>query len=80
MAKIPVVSESKIKAALTIFDQKFLGDFELQGWELNGAQKHAILYEGRHYPPKKIVSIATGLAVGDFSGGPQTNSYLQAQF
>jgi 5-methylcytosine-specific restriction protein A len=78
MAKIPMVSESKIKAALSIFDQKFRGDFEFQGWELNGAQKHAIFYEGRHYPPKKIVSIATGLAVGDFSGGPQTNSYLQA--
>ena len=77
MPVIPKVSASLIEAALGKFDRDFREDFDANGWEKNKAQKHVLIHGGRRYPPKKIVSIATGRDVDEFSGGPQTNSYLE---
>jgi hypothetical protein len=47
-------------------------------WQANRAQKHAVAYEGRLCPPKKVLGIATGLPVAAFHGGPEANGVLEA--
>lgn len=74
---LPGVSRQEIIDAMTVFDRKFRGSDEWQGWETRGTQKFAVVHEERRYPPKQIISIATGVPVSDFSGGTQSNSYLE---
>jgi 5-methylcytosine-specific restriction enzyme A len=76
---IPNADVSAIREALHEFDRSLRASDELAGWEQNGAQLYAIEYEGRHYPPKKIISLATQLPVGKFSGGRVANRYLAAR-
>lgn len=40
--------------------------------------KHCLVYNGRHFPPKYVVSLAVpgGLDPSEFSGGPETNTVL----
>lgn len=75
---IKPVEHSTIVESLRTFDEKLRDTPEWLGWENNKAQRHAIEFEGRLYPPKKIISLATGMLVSAFSGGPQSNSYLRA--
>ena len=47
------------------------------------ATRYHLIYRGRRYPPKYVVSLAAKFAVGrtllpeEFNGGTETNSYLQ---
>lgn len=59
------------------FDSAYRGRREWQGWESNLAHRYAVHAGGELYPAKKIVSLATGIALGEFSGGRPTNSYLE---
>src|ERR1700736_5382828 len=73
---IPPTSQEAIKAALDDFDRDVrsrMGD-----WEANGNYEHALAYNGRHYPPKQIISMAAHVPTSTFSGGPQANSYLES--
>lgn len=66
--------------AMEQFDRDSRGREEWIGWEANQTHKYAISYEGRLYPVKKVVSLATGIPVSDFSGGAasgQANSIVQ---
>lgn len=74
---IKAVSKERIDKALQEFDRKFRSKREWQGWENNLAHRYAVHEGGQLYPAKKIVSLATGIAVGKFSGGHPTNSYLE---
>ncbi len=74
---IKAVSKEHIDKALLEFDSKYRSKREWQGWENNLAFRYAIHAGGELYPAKKIVSLATGTAVGKFSGGHPTNSYLE---
>ncbi|MFK9084468.1 HNH endonuclease [Pseudomonas neuropathica] len=74
---IKAVSKERIDEALLEFDRKFRSKREWQGWENNVAHRYAVNEGGELYPAKKIVSLATGIAVGEFSGGHPTNSYLK---
>lgn len=74
---IKAVSKERIDKALLEFDRKFRSKREWQGWENNLAHRYAVHEGGELYPAKKIVSLATGIAVGDFSGGHPTNRYLE---
>ena len=48
------------------FDAEFRDKFSAWGtW--------AIERDGKYYPPKKLLSMATGIDVDDFNGGPPTN-------
>ena len=38
-------------------------------WLANQAHKFALVHDGDLYPPKRVLSIATGLPVAKFSGG-----------
>lgn len=73
---IPQVDAQKITEALSQFDRELRDTSEWKDWDANKAQTYAIDYEGRRYPPKKIVSLATGVHVSTFVGGPETNDYL----
>lgn len=60
---------------------KAMGKFEVDAadsdpyrtWRDNSAFKFAVDYEGHLYPPKILLSIATGASVHDFNGGEQAN-------
>ncbi|WP_198398983.1 MrcB family domain-containing protein [Caballeronia hypogeia] len=73
---IPQVERSKLLEAINEFDATLLPSEEWRDWQNNGAQVWALRHEGRLYPPKKIISLATGLPVNKFSGGPESNAYL----
>lgn len=74
---IPQVDPEAISKAIQEFDASLRQTEEWSRWEDNKAQVWAIRHDGRRYPPKKIVSMATGLPVGNFTGGPETNEYLE---
>lgn len=77
MSNIPTVSADQIKEAMKKFDEEFRNQPQFIGWESNGNQRYAIDVDGKRYPPKKIISIATGLRVSEFSGGNESNDYLK---
>ena len=74
---IPSVDRQKILEAVKEFDESLRHQAEWQGWENKQAQKWAVDYEGTLYPPKTIISIATGQPVTGFSGGKESNGYLE---
>ncbi len=45
-------------------------------WISNKAQKFVVVHEGQPFPPKRVLSIATGVPVRDFSGGAEANGIL----
>ena len=73
---IPKVEKQEIQKALEVFDQTLRNGAEWADWEKSKAQVWVIDEDKKLYPPKKIISLATGMSVNDFSGGPETNSYL----
>ncbi|WP_085676068.1 MULTISPECIES: HNH endonuclease signature motif containing protein [unclassified Pseudomonas] len=74
---IKSVPKERIDEAMQEFDRDFRGRREWLGWETNLAHRYAIDAGGTSYPAKKIISIATGIAVSQFSGGNPTNRYLE---
>lgn len=46
-------------------------------WLDDDKYKYAILYEDKLYPCKRILSLASGFDVSEFSGGDQTNNVLR---
>lgn len=73
---IPGVSPETITGALKAFDRKYRDTPEWLGWERKGTQRYAIVYQGKLYPPKMVISLATGMLRSKFSGGKQSNNYL----
>jgi 5-methylcytosine-specific restriction protein A len=51
------------------FDTQYRQTKEWGGWEVNRAYKFAIEHDGKRYPVKMIVALATDLPRHDFSGG-----------
>lgn len=74
--KILDVDSEAIKGAIRDFEVNWRDTTEYMGWEQNRNYLHAIKYEGKMYPPKKIISIATGMPTRSFYGGTPSNSYL----
>ncbi|MCC6178374.1 MAG: EVE domain-containing protein, partial [Chloroflexi bacterium] len=61
------------------FDREERGTPRWQTWEQGrfGAHRFAIAHDGRLYPVKRIISIASGAASPDFLGGDEANAYVQ---
>ncbi|RMV72718.1 HNH endonuclease [Pseudomonas caricapapayae] len=76
---IPAVEKKAIEQALKKFDKELRNRPDWATWESNRSYKFAIQVEGQLYPAKKIVSLAAGIAVHDFTGGRPTNGYLRAR-
>lgn len=72
---IPPTSRSAILDALNEFDR--VERDQMRGWESNGNYEHALIHEGRRYPPKQIISMAANVPASTFSGGSQSNTYLE---
>lgn len=73
---LPDVSRDEILAAVDQFDRLERNSPEWNGWEANENYKYALTIDGRLYPPKHIVALATKRLKSGFSGGDQTNRYL----
>ncbi len=76
---LPNIERVVLEDALRQFDAELRATPEWSGWEASAAQKFALIYDGRRYPPKKVISIATGVPVSEFSGGRQSNEYLKSR-
>jgi hypothetical protein len=74
---LPQVDRQAVLTALTEFDEALRESSEFLNWEQSKAQRWVLEHEGRLYPPKKIIAMATGASVSSFSGGPETNQYLE---
>jgi hypothetical protein len=76
---IPDVSADALSAALAEFDNSLRSEPEWQGWETKLNHKYAIEVDGRFYPVKQIVSMATGTPKSDFNGGDEANGYVTSR-
>ncbi len=74
---IPDVPREAVLKALERFDQEHRDTSRWEAWEDVATYKHAIDHEGKHYPVKEIISLATGAPKSNFSGGPVSNTYLK---
>ena len=74
---LPSVNPERIDEALARFDRDDRALPDWQGWEQRGNYKYAIAKNGLLYPPKEIVSLATGVRKSDFGGGAEANEYLR---
>lgn len=74
---LPDVERAVLVDALWRFDTELRALQEWGGWEASAAQKFVLIHNELRYPPKKIISMATGVPVGKFSGGRQSNEYLK---
>ena len=66
---IPEVTKEKVLGVLQDFDASLRSSAQMEGWEKQGGAKYALLHDGRRYPPKDIVALATGSSKDDFGGG-----------
>ena len=76
---IPLVANEALHDAMTRFDLDLRHTPDWANWEQNKAHRYAIDHEGRHYPVKQIISLATGMSVSEFSGGEapgDANQYI----
>jgi 5-methylcytosine-specific restriction protein B len=73
---IPATSREVLLDSLERFDRELRSSPEWVGWETNGNYEHGLSFNDLLYPPKQIISMATGLPKNQFSGGPEANSYL----
>ena len=67
--KIKDVSAEAVLKALHEFDAVWRDSAEYSGWEQNKNYLHAIIINDRLYPPKMVLSIATGMP---------TNTWVEA--
>jgi 5-methylcytosine-specific restriction protein B len=58
--------------------REFASEADERDWLANEQQLYVLVYDGQPFPPKRILSIATGLPVRGFHGGDETNSVLRA--
>ncbi len=62
------VTREKILAAMNDFDLHYRLD------EQDSGTKYAVEHDGKRYPPKRLLELATGVSRTRFSGGERTNS------
>lgn len=66
----------KVEKALNAFDDGLRGRGHYKNFEANSRHSYAIAHKGKLYPVKKIISLATGLPTGNFSGGAVANTWF----
>jgi hypothetical protein len=78
--RIPTATKNELLDAMEKFDLSIRRSKEMLDWENNAAHKYAINHDGRLYPVKKIIALATDLSVSNFSGGwgrGQANEFVE---
>ena len=76
---IPPATRGALLDALVNFDRELRGAPEWIEWEQNGTHKYAIEHEGRLYPVKQIIALATGIERNTFGGGQEANTFITKQ-
>jgi hypothetical protein len=74
---IPDVDPAALLKALATFDNELRSTPQWKDWNLNRAHHYAIRHQGRLYPVKQIISLATGVPVQSFSGGDEANAFAR---
>jgi MoxR-like ATPase len=74
---LPSVAADAISSAMDHFDNELRTSPQWTNWEDNQSHRYAIKKDGKLYPVKQIVSMATGANVNSFSGGREANSYVE---
>lgn len=74
---LPETTKEQVLEAIGRFDRELRSRAEWAGWEGNGNFEYALEHAGSLYPPKEIISLATGMDKSSFSGGEQSNGYLR---
>ena len=64
-----LVTSEDILRALREFDQAYPDPNLYDRWLEKANYKYAVYEEDKHYPPKHILSQATGVSTTEFSGG-----------
>jgi hypothetical protein len=59
------------------FDREERNSPKWRDWETKENHKYAIVHDGRLYPVKEIVSLASGAPTSSFSGGAQANGLVR---
>jgi 5-methylcytosine-specific restriction protein B len=73
---IPECSREDLIRAMRKFDSDLRNTSDWARWEDNNSYKFAILFEGRRYPVKQIVHMATGAPRDTYFGGDQANTFV----
>lgn len=70
------ISKERILEEFVKFDSEYpqLNDFK--GWLEDGKYRYVIKYNGKIYPPKHILSKASGIPTSGFSGGNEANNFF----
>ncbi len=71
---IPDVPRGALLDAMQNFDKELRTTKEWANWEQNHAHKYAIVHDGRQYPVKQIIHMATGADNNSFSGGDRSDN------
>lgn len=74
--KMKAVSKERIEQALLDFDLGLRNSHQWQDWTQNPIHRNAIQVANNLYPPKKIVSMATGVPEDQFVGGHSVKKRL----
>ena len=70
-------SPEDIREAIRRFDGELRDTPDWQNWEDNQKHKYAIFEDGRRYPMKKIISMASETPTDKFTGGPESIQYAE---
>lgn len=68
-----IVSRNDIISAITTFNNLYPNSNDYEDWHNKETYKYAVIYQDKLYPPKHILSEATGISTVEFSGGEPTN-------
>lgn len=74
---IASATKDELIEAMRRFDDELRPSDEWRDWDANPAHRYAIEHQGRTYPVKKVISLATGTPVSDFSGGREANGFVE---
>ena len=55
------LTQEDVLRAIQVFDEQYPESNTFEGWLENPAYRYALLYAGKLYPPKIILSMASGL-------------------
>ena len=74
---IPPSTREQLIEAIAKFDRDYRSLPEFSSFDSKKSQKYALEFEGRTYPPKMIIHLATGIERRSFNGGEESNNYLK---
>ena len=74
---IPPSTREQLLQAIKQFDIEFRNQSEFSNFDSKKSQKYVLEHEGRMYPPKMIIHLATGIERRSFNGGDESNNYLK---